>query len=531
MAVFKYLEIPNKMFLYLPIIFPLFFVVYCLSSIFFIDIYYKYKASKTTQSTQSVKTIYNFPFGIPWLYGLAKAVGKHRVNDQLNANIVNSGRLTVRNEVVNQFLFMTSDPENLKAILATQFDDFDLGERHKHMLPLLGDGIFTLDGAGWYHSRVLLRPQFSREQISHVIALEQHVQNALQLCMHAYKDNQFLDIQELFLNLSMDSATEFFFGESVNTLTGGNPNMPDALNFGKAFDIAQDGLMKRAQAQKLYFLINSKTFRDACNKCKDMTEYYVKASIDRVNSNPDSKQNLEGSDKYIFLDELAKATNDVNVLRDQALNLLIAGRDTVASLMSWLFYTLATNPHVFAKLREEVLSNFGKEVDGINFGSLKRCRYLQHTINETLRLYPTVPCNVRTATKDTTLPRGGGPDESSPIYIPKGANVLYHIYGVHRNPQLWGPDAHLFDPDRWTKHNAGRVVNHQWTYLPFNGGPRICLGQQYALTEASYVTVRFLQMFKEFRPAPELLDGTSRQELQLTLTIKGGVPLIMVPDV
>lgn len=520
------------MIFYLPLIFIVFFLFYCLASIFFIDVYYRYNASKKTLQTQAVKTIYNFPFGIPWLYGLAKAVTKNCVNDQLNTNIVGSGRLTIRNEVVNQFLFMTCDPENLKAILATQFEDFDLGERHKHMLPLLGDGIFTLDGAGWYHSRLLLRPQFSRQQISHVIALERHVQNALSLCSSAYKDNTFLDVQELFLNLSMDSATEFFFGESVCTLTGGNPNMPDAINFGKAFDIAQDGLMKRAQAQKLYFLINSKKFRDACNMCKDLTEYYVKASIERVNSSKAAETSIdqENQEKYIFLDELAKATTDVNVLRDQALNLLIAGRDTVASLMSWMFYTLAINPHVFNKLRKEVLDEFGRDNSKISFSSLKRCKYLQYTINETLRLYPTVPCNVRTATKNTTLPRGGGSDQSAPIFIPKGSNILYHIYGVHRNPQFWGPDAHIFNPDRWAKPNAGRIVNHQWTYLPFNGGPRICLGQQYALTEASYVAVRFLQTFKEFKPAPQLLNGSSKQELQLTLTIKGGVPLVMVPE-
>lgn len=493
---------------------------------------YKYKALKTSKQTKSVKTVYNFPFGIPWVYGLIKATNKNCVNDQLNDNIISSGRLTIRNEVVNQFLFMTSDPENIKAILATQFEDFALGDRHIQMFPLLGNGIFTLDGQGWYHSRLLLRPQFSREQISHVVALEQHVQNALSLYKHAHRDNQYLDIQEVFLNLSMDSATEFFFGESVSTLTGGNPNMPDALNFGHAFDIAQDGLMKRAQAQKLYYLINSKKFRDACNTCKDLTEYYVKSSIARAKASKinDEKSDAEYPEKYIFLDELAKVTDDVDFLRDQALNLLIAGRDTVASLMSWLFFTLATNPKIFRKLRQEVLNDFGKDTENITFSSLKRCKYLQYTINETLRLYPTVPGNVRTATKNTTLPRGGGPDESAPIFIPKGANVMYHVYGLHRNPDLWGPDAHVFDPERWAKHNAGRLTNHQWSYIPFNGGPRICLGQQYALTEASYVTVRFLQMFKEIKPASELLDGTSKQDLQLTLTIKGGVPLIMVPD-
>lgn len=568
--------------------------MYCLISIIVVDIYYRYKAFRlqSVSNAQSVFTKYNFPFGIPWIYGLAKATTKNLLNERLKLDITETGRLTVRNEVISQFLFMTSDPENLKAILATQFEDFNLGDRYKQMYPLLGDGIFTLDGGGWYHSRLLLRPQFSREQVSHVIALEGHVQSLMKRFINAYSESQkinlninnpldrqyiYTDAQELFLMLSMDSATEFFFGESVNLLTGGNPNIPNAVNFGEAFDIAQAGLMNRAKAQKLYYLINSKKFRDACKTCKDLTEYYVKSSIDRVKAmekkglqvNDSKSENTQADDveangdiknsdeikisvinektgelqldesdsddssmaeAYIFLDELAKVTDDVKVLRDQALSLLIAGRDTVASLLSWLFYSLALNHEIFEKLRAEVLKEFGTGTEKITFGSLKRCRYLQHTINETLRLYPTVPSNVRTATKDTTLPRGGGPDENSPIFIPKGANVLYHIYGVHRNPEFWGPDAEVFRPERWAEPNAGRIVNHPWAYLPFNGGPRICLGQQYALTEASYVTVRFLQTFKDIKPAPELLDGDSKEELQLTLTLKGGLPLLFTPD-
>lgn len=536
--------------LYLIAFLPVLFLVYCFGAIFWEDVYYRYKAcrAKAHKQLAPVYTKYNFPLGIPWIVGLAKAGKKNKINEQLQADIVDSGRLTIRNEVITQFLFMTSDPENMKAILATQFEDFNLGDRYKQMLPLLGDGIFTLDGGGWHHSRTLLRPQFSREQISHVVALEGHVKSLISRLVTAYKhtkENQenkdlastqpiFLDLQELFHMLSMDSATEFFFGESVKLLSGGNSNMPDATKFGEAFDIAQEGLMKRAQAQKLYYLVNSKKFRDACKTCRDMTEYYVKSAIQRVEikaaNASEKEQEPNPNEPYVFMDELAKITTDVNILRDQALNLLIAGRDTVASLLSWLFFSLATNPEVFERLRQQVLEEFGTDTSKITFSSLKRCRYLQYTINETLRLYPTVPSNVRTAVKDTTLPRGGGPDESSPIFIPKGANVLYHVYGMHRNKDIWGPDADIFRPERWGEPNAGRLNNHPWAYLPFNGGPRICLGQQYALTETSYVVVRFLQHFKGIVAAPELLDGESKEELQLTLTLQKGLPLMFIPD-
>ena len=91
-------------------------------------------------------------------------------------------------------IIFTQDPENIKAVLATQFNDFALGTRHAHFKPLLGDGIFTLDGDGWKNSRLLLRPQFAREQVAHVQTLEPHLQT---LAEHiSNKKGETFEIQE-----------------------------------------------------------------------------------------------------------------------------------------------------------------------------------------------------------------------------------------------------------------------------------------------------------------------------------------------
>jgi cytochrome P450 len=84
---------------------------------------------------------------------------------------------------------------------------------------------------------------------------------------------------------------------------------------------------------------------------------------------------------------------------------------------------------------------------------------------------------------------GGGPDSQSPIYIKKGQEVNYVVHVMHHRKDIWGPDATQFNPERWIGRKPG------WEFLPFNGGPRICLGQQFALTEAGYVIVRMLQRF------------------------------------
>lgn len=90
-----------------------------------------------------------------------------------------------------------------------------------------------------------------------------------------------------------------------------------------------------------------------------------------------------------------------------------------------------------------------------------------------LRLQPPVPFNFRVSTKDTSLPIGGGPDGLSPVYIKKDTMVAYSVFAMHRRTDLWGKDAAFFRPERWEEN-----AKHGWEYLPFNGGPRICLGRK-----------------------------------------------------
>lgn len=104
-----------------------------------------------------------------------------------------------------------------------------------------------------------------------------------------------------------------------------------------------------------------------------------------------------------------------------------------------------------------------------------------------LRLYPSVPVNSRTALCTTTLPRGGGEDGLSPILIRRGMAVGYCPYLMHRRTDLYGEDAHLFRPERWEDGLERRVG---WGYVPFNGGPRVCLGRKYPLASLSTFFLR-----------------------------------------
>ena len=189
--------------------------------------------------------------------------------------------------------------------------------------------------------------------------------------------------------------------------------------------------------------------------------------------------------KYIFLEQLAQATRDPIEMRDQLLSILVAGRDTTAGLLSFMFRLLASHPEVFNKLRNVILEEFGTDETRLTFASLKDCQYLQYCMNETLRLYPSVPLNSRCSTRDTTIPRGGGPDGMSPVFVPKGTEVNYSVYSMHRSTEFWGEDAEDFKPERWNGRKAGfgkSIYSIEikfdladmllLEYLPFNGGPR-----------------------------------------------------------
>lgn len=423
-------------------------------------------------------------------------------------------------QILGRNLIQTRDPENIKAILATQFNDFNLGSRAAITHPLIGDGIFSLDGEGWKQSRALLRPQFAREQIGHVQLLEPYVLTLASI-IKGFHGKPF-DLQDLFYKFTVDTSTKFLFGSSVNTMEDFSKSMgiTSANDFTNSFNSATKTLALRALAQSFYWAINSKKFRQNCHTVHQFTDFYVAKALKM------SDEELNSQPGYTFLFELAKQTKNPRLIRDQLLNILLAGRDTTSVTMSCLFLELARNESIWTKLRQEIDENFGTGensiVDDINFESLKKCVYLKAVINETLRMYPVVPKNIRTAAKNTTLPRGGGPEGLDPILVRKGETLLYTAYSLHRLQEFYGKDSNTFRPERWFEPEYRKLG---WAYVPFNGGPRICLGQQFALTEIGYVVARLAQMFTTLRPLDE--DYPPLKNSDITLSLFNGCNISM----
>lgn len=419
---------------------------------------------------------------------------------------------TYTQRTLAQIIILTKSPQNMKAALSTQFNDFNIGPRSAAFQPLLGHGVFAADGHQWKVSRQMLRPQFTREQVGHVKALEPHVRT---FALIIRRQNGWpFDIQPIFNDLTLDASTEFLLGESVFFLRDRLLKIPEDekypgehapsysycgdSDFGKdreSFEISlkrvQDRMASRVSLLSYYWIQSTFAFRKDIQTVHEFAMRFVQKALAL------SADELEYKTRnsYTILYELVKVSRDPIVVRDQMLNVMLAGRSTTASLLTSTIFELSRHPEVWLKLREEVISCLGagtspQDLEKITFESLKRCTYLKWVINETLRLYPPVGANFRMACRDTTLPTGGGIDGAQPVLVNKGQIVVLHIYAVHRLREFYGDDAEVFKPERWAD-----LSKIGWAFMPFGSGPRICLGQQFALTEASYVIARLAQMF------------------------------------
>ena len=217
----------------------------------------------------------------------------------------------------------TIEPANLEAILSTNFDDWGMGPRRKVMFPFFGDGIFTQERADWKHSRELIRPQFVHKQYEDLAAIRESVYDLLE----AIPQRGVVDLQPFFFRLTLDVTTAFLFGKSVGCLKS-----PDAVGepgFANAFNTAQDFVAKRMRLQDMYWLVGGSRFQKAC----EAVHCFADQIIDR-NLSKDGRCDMERKN-YLFLDFLAENTPDRQALRSQIINILVAGRDTTACLISW----------------------------------------------------------------------------------------------------------------------------------------------------------------------------------------------------
>ncbi|KAF8131053.1 cytochrome P450 [Boletus edulis] len=377
---------------------------------------------------------------------------------------------------------VTIEPEYVKIIRRTESickgpvfrDQFD---------SILGTGVFNSDGE--FH-RTMTRPFFSRDRISDFDIFETHAEDAIHQMKMRMRQGYPVDFQDVASRFTLDSATEFLFGKDVCSLSAGIVYPPSSplskdpafLNhpsnrFVRAFTASQIATMRRANYGSCWRL--AEFWQDQVQKhmrvCYEFVDPIIADTLAKKHEQGhiglDDKQDTgEVNEGETLLEHLVNYTEDQTILRDETLNLLIAGRDTTAATLTFSVYMLSQHPDVLARLREELITKIGLSRRPTH-DDMRELKYLRAFINEVLRLYPPVPFNTRT---------------------------VYSVFLMHRRKDLWGPDADQFDPDRFLDERLHKYLTpNPFLFLPFNAGPRICLGQQFAYHEISYFLIRLLQ--------------------------------------
>ncbi len=236
----------------------------------------------------------------------------------------------------------------------------------------------------------------------------------------------------------------------------------------------------------------------------------ARAAVDRYLYELIAQRRASGAPTDGLIDTLIQAGLDDDLIRDQLITVLIAGHDTSTAQLAWSLHLLAQHPDAQVQVRAEVDAVVGAEMPGAAHAA--DLRLLDAVISESLRLYPPIHLGSRSAAHD--VPFGD-------YIIPQGARVMYSIYLTHRDPAQWESPA-TFDPGRFAPERARQQP--AYSFLPFGGGPRNCIGMAFARLEAKLVLARLLQCYA-FLPA----EGRVRPSMGATLVPHPGVKLRLIP--
>ncbi|KAF7335760.1 Cytochrome P450 monooxygenase pc-3 [Mycena venus] len=420
----------------------------------------------------------------------------------------------------------TTEPEHIKNILSTNFSGFEKGEQleadilwllimsHVQAHTFVSNSVLSWEPeySTWMHTflddlwkfhRGISRPFFTKERVSNVHGYAQHSTRAIQLLTDRLQSGYPVDFQDLASRYTLDWATDFLFGVNVGSLTStlpypevsgmnvSRPVLTPVDAFVRGFSAAETAASMRTRFGPIWPLLELR--RDRVEH--DMAPVYafvepiITTALERNRSrSPEAK--VSNAEDLTFLDYLIQHTQDMTVLRDATLNMLVAGRDTTMFLLSASIYGLAENPPVLSRLRTEVLNALG--TTGIpTIKELRTLKYMRAVLNETMRMWPPVPINIRKS-KEAAAWAPVAPGQK-PICVPARTNTQ------SVPADTYDPDRFLEDDERYNKY----LAPNPWIFLPFNGGPRMCLGSEVAYDQAAFFLIRLLQSFSEITLAAE----------------------------
>ncbi|KAJ3328244.1 hypothetical protein HDU76_010321 [Blyttiomyces sp. JEL0837] len=384
-------------------------------------------------------------------------------------------------------ILIFNDPKIVEHFLKTKFPIYDKGPYFKERCQdVLGHGIFNSDGELWRSQRKTAANIFNVKNFKDFVGVvfTDEMESLNNRLSQFAESNAVFDLQDIFFRFTLDGFCKIGFGIDLHSMTEEKP-----VPFAAAFDQAQLRMMHRFvlplwRLEELLLPIG----KSHAEHVKTIRTFGLNMIRQRhVDIENGTFIESENNDLLTLLksvkDEDGNSPSD-ELLCDYVLNFIIAGRDTTAQALSWTFLMLHQNPAALDSLLKEINETLG-DAETPTYEQIKNMEYANAVFHETLRLYPSVPQEVKQANKDDILPDG--------TIIPKNTLVMWSPYCMGRTEAIWGPDAKKFRPERWLEMQK---QPSPFDYPVFNAGPRVCLGKNMAELEGVFVMVSLLRRWK-----------------------------------
>ncbi|TMW65594.1 hypothetical protein Poli38472_008236 [Pythium oligandrum] len=395
-------------------------------------------------------------------------------------------------------------PEAFEEVTITQQDVFIKGkfqiERIEH---LLGRGLVASDGERWHRQRKAGVKFFSSRTLRAFMtqAMKKNMGQVQNVMENSIKTGEQVDLHKLFHDFTMQTFMEMGVGIELDWIGRKEPN-PFEVAVDKGTMIVNRRFRIPEFQWKLERYLNvgeEKILAGYLDTIYSFMNRVVQESLDRVTAkkaNDENTKPIEGKDVIKSVVELfVEQSADAEGLRPEdlvefLLTFVLAARDTTALTLAWFFYELSRQPEIEEKIRKELAEKLNVDKDTyLTTEHARELTYMEAVIKETLRYYPAGPYTMRQATKDTVI--------CGDIFIKKGQVVGLSTVAMNRNPDVWGPDAHVFKPERWIDPETGNIINmpaHK--FFTFGAGPRACIGMSLAMMELRVIIANLIHKYR-----------------------------------
>lgn len=395
-----------------------------------------------------------------------------------------------------RWILFASHPDLVEEVLVHQNRKFIKHYRLRQAKGTLGEGLLTSEGEFWRSQRKLVQPAFHREQIA---AFGRTMVDYTERLLGSWSDGQVRDIQADMMRLTLEIVAKTLFDSELGGETVDVSAAMETLMHSFIASTASPVIVPRWIPTPMNIRV-ARTVR--------RLEQILYAIIAERRRSGEDHGDLLSMLLQVQDEESGRRMTD-RQLRDECMTLFLAGHETTANTLAWAWFLLSGHPEVVSRLHDEL----GHVLDGRppTVADFPRLTYTESIVNETLRLYPPGWMLGREAIEPLEL---GG------YRVAKGTTVFMTAYVIHRDNR-WYDDPDTFRPERWADGLIQRIP--RYAYFPFGGGPRICIGNNFALMEATLVLATIAQKYR-LKLAP---DAVVTPLPSMTLRPAQGVKVIL----